>query len=50
MFDHTGTIQLAVTIIGPTNYIDLSRDGATLDRLITFTKALSSDLGHIEDA
>ncbi len=50
VFDHTGTIQLAVTIIGPTNYIDLSRDGATLDRLITFTKALSSDLGHIEDA
>ncbi|MBL6431132.1 MAG: IclR family transcriptional regulator [Alphaproteobacteria bacterium] len=50
VFDHTGTIQLAVTIIGPTNYIDLSRDGATLERLISFTKALSSDHGHIEDA
>ncbi|SDU32103.1 IclR family transcriptional regulator [Stappia sp. ES.058] len=50
VFDHTGTIQLAVTIIGPTNYIDLSKDGATLSRLLVFTKALSSDLGHIEDA
>ncbi|MEY8839947.1 IclR family transcriptional regulator, partial [Cribrihabitans sp. XS_ASV171] len=28
VFDHTGKMQLAVTVIGPTGYIDLAPDGA----------------------
>ncbi|WP_157188196.1 IclR family transcriptional regulator [Nitratireductor pacificus] len=50
VFDHTGTVQLVVTVIGPTNYIDLAEDGACLPRLMDFTEALSRDLGHIEGA
>ncbi|MCR4265452.1 IclR family transcriptional regulator [Nitratireductor sp. ZSWI3] len=50
VFDHTGTVQLVVTVIGPTNFIDLSERGPCLTRLMGFTEALSRDLGHIEGA
>jgi len=50
VFDHTGIIQLSVTVIGPTNYIDLAEDGPCLKRLIEFTSDLSRDLGHIPPA
>ena len=46
VFDHTGTVQLVVTAIGPSNYIDLSPDGPCVTRLMAFTQALSHDLGH----
>ncbi len=50
VFDHTGTVQLVVTVIGPSNFIDLSEDGACVARLMAFTGALSRDLGQSEDA
>lgn len=50
VFDHTGTVQLVVTVIGPTNFIDLSEEGPCVTRLMEFTAGLSRDLGHIEDA
>ncbi|NUH65096.1 helix-turn-helix domain-containing protein [Sulfitobacter sp. S0837] len=50
VFDHTGTIQLAVTVIGPSGHIDLSPDGEPVRRLMAFTGDLSRDLGHGSDA
>lgn len=46
VFDHSGMMQLAVTIIGPTGYIDLSPDGPSVKALMDFTRALSQDLGY----
>jgi DNA-binding IclR family transcriptional regulator len=45
VFDHTGQIQLVVTIIGPTGYIDLDRGGEPVRQLLRFTAELSHDLG-----
>ncbi len=46
VFDHTGTVQLAVTLIGPSNFIDISETGSSLAQLRHFTGDLSRDLGH----
>lgn len=46
VFDHTGAMQLAVTVIGPTPQIDLSTDGPTVQATRAFTAQLSADLGH----
>lgn len=46
VFDHTGKMQLAVTVIGPTGYIDLSPEGETVRRLLEFTGTLSRNLGY----
>lgn len=45
VFDHTGQMQLAVTVIGPTGYIDLEKSGEPVRRLLEFTGDLSRDLG-----
>lgn len=45
VFDHTGKMQLAVTVIGPTGFIDLSPEGEPVRRLLDFTGTLSRDLG-----
>lgn len=46
VFDHTGKMQLAVTVIGPTGYIDLGPEGAPVRELLEFTATLSRDLGY----
>ena len=46
VFDHTGTMELAVTLIGPTPVIDLSPEGAAMTSLLAFTDQLSEDLGY----
>ncbi|MDP2085734.1 MAG: IclR family transcriptional regulator [Gemmobacter sp.] len=46
VFDHTGAMQLAVTVIGPTPRIDLAPDGPTVTATRAFTANLSTDLGH----
>lgn len=46
VFDHTGTVQLVVTLIGPSNIIDVSDTGPGLEQLMRFTGDLSHDLGH----
>ncbi len=48
VFDHTGGMKLAVTVIGPTNLIGLDPGAAAVERLLTFTGTLSRDLGHLE--
>lgn len=45
VFDHTGKMQLAVTVIGPTGHIDLEPGGAPVQLLLDFTATLSRDLG-----
>jgi len=50
VFDHTGTVQLVVTLIGPSNIIDVSDTGPALEQLKRFTGDLSHDLGHSASA
>lgn len=45
VFDHTGAMQLSVTAIGPTAITDVTPSGMTVHHLMTFTQALSRDLG-----
>lgn len=46
VFDHTNQIQLVVTAIGPTPFIDLHEDGPAVQGLLRFTRGLSTDLGY----
>jgi DNA-binding IclR family transcriptional regulator len=46
VFDYSGTIQLAVTVVGPTALIDLAPDGRTVRAVLDFTGRLSADLGY----
>ena len=45
VFDHTGNMELAITLIGPTPVIDLEPDGVAVKQLLAFTEKLSEDLG-----
>lgn len=45
VFDHGGRMQLAVTLIGPTESIDLTADGPHVRALLDFTRGLSRKLG-----
>lgn len=45
VFDFSGEMKLAVTVIGPTQQIDLSPDGPLVHATLNFTQRLSSDLG-----
>lgn len=47
VLDHSGEMQLAVTVIGPTALIDLSAGGPAVRGLLAFTRQLSADLGHV---
>lgn len=46
VFDHTGGLQLVVTVIGPTPQIDLAENGRAVTAARAFTDQLSTDLGH----
>jgi len=46
VFDHTDKMQLAVTAIGPTGFIDLSETGPAVTGLLAFTRNLSRELGY----
>ena len=46
VFDYSGTIQLGVTVIGPTAQIDLAPKGRTVRAVLDFTQQLSADLGY----
>jgi len=45
IFDHTGMMRLAVTVIGPTGVIGLSPDSTAVIRSLAFARRLSADLG-----
>ncbi|WP_323021623.1 IclR family transcriptional regulator [Pararhodobacter sp.] len=44
--DYTGEMKLAVTVIGPTQQIDLSPDSPVVRATLDFTRRLSADLGY----
>lgn len=46
VFDHSGTMELAITLIGPTPVIDLEPEGPAVACLLAFTEQLSDDLGY----
>lgn len=46
VFDYSGAMQLAVTLIGPTPLIDLCEEGDAVAALLSFTRQLSEDLGY----
>ncbi len=46
IFNHTGQIQLAVTLIGPTKAVDVGPNSRQVRRLLSFTEAVSAELGH----
>ena len=46
VFDFTGEMKLAITVIGPTQQIDLSRNGAAVRATLGFAQKLSTDLGY----
>lgn len=46
VFDHTGQLQLAITLIGPAEEVSTAEDSPQVERLIAFTTALSAELGY----
>lgn len=46
VFDHSGMMQLALTLIGPTPMIDLAHNGPSVTRLLAVAEQLSEDLGY----
>ncbi|WP_209424516.1 IclR family transcriptional regulator [Pararhodobacter sp. SW119] len=47
VFDHTGVMKLALTVIGPTGLIGLEPTSAAVARTLGFVRTLSSDLGWV---
>lgn len=46
VFDHTGQMQLAVTLIGPAASVDVAQGSPQARRLLDFAAQLSAQLGH----
>ena len=46
IFDYTGEMKLSVTVIGPTETIDLRPSGPVVQATLNFTQSLSADLGY----
>lgn len=46
IFNHSGHLQLAITIIGPTPKIDVDLAGPHAEALLRLTRELSAKLGH----
>lgn len=50
IFNHSGHLQLAITVIGPTPKIDVSLNGPHAEALRAFTRRISAQLGYREQA
>ncbi len=50
VFDHTGQIKVAITLIGPARLVDISPGSALVQRLIDFAGSLSAELGFIPES
>ena len=50
VFDHSGELQLAITIMGPSTVVDVSQDGPQATALLSFTRRLSEQLGYSKAA
>lgn len=46
VFDHTGQMQLAITLIGPSGAVDCAPGSTQAASLLRFTRKLSERLGH----
>ncbi len=46
VFDHSGHLQLAITVIGPTRKVDVDLKGRHASALMRFTRDLSNKLGY----
>jgi DNA-binding IclR family transcriptional regulator len=46
VFDHSGAMELAITLIGPTPVINLEPEGPAVTCLLAFSEQLSEDLGY----
>ena len=49
VFDHTGQIKVAITVIGPARLVDISSGNALVRKLTDFASSLSSELGFRSD-
>ena len=49
VFDHTGQLKLAITVIGLARLIDVSPEGQLVRRLIEFVSSLSAELGYMPE-
>ncbi len=49
VFDYSGQMQLAITLIGPTGVLDLGPRGPHAKALLAFTRKLSAELGYTPD-
>lgn len=47
VFDHSGTLQLCVAAIGPSDFISIEPGTYVVEEVLNFTRKLSNDLGHI---
>lgn len=50
VIDHTGQIQMAVTLIGTEAHLDVDPSGATVKKLLAVTQRLSFEHGHVDPA
>lgn len=46
VFDHTGQMQLAITLVGPAGVLDVAPANPHVQRLLDFTEQLSMQLGY----
>ncbi len=46
VYDHTGQMQLAITLIGPSKIVDIRRGSRHVERFVAFAGQLSSELGQ----
>jgi DNA-binding IclR family transcriptional regulator len=47
VFDYSGQMQLAITVMGPSAVVDTSPGGSTAAALLSFTRKLSAQLGYL---
>ncbi|WP_114947680.1 IclR family transcriptional regulator [Microvirga calopogonii] len=50
VFDYSGQMQLAITLIGPTGVLDIGPKSADAKALLAFTRKLSTQLGYAPHA
>ncbi|EIM28844.1 IclR family transcriptional regulator [Microvirga lotononidis] len=50
VFDYSGQMQLAITLIGPTGVLDIGPKSADAKALLAFTRKLSAQLGYAPHA
>ncbi|WP_262028146.1 IclR family transcriptional regulator [Microvirga sp. Mcv34] len=50
VFDYSGQMQLAITLIGPTGVLDIGPKSADAKALLAFTRKLSAQLGYAPQA